>query len=94
MNARVVLDVRKGAVVAAASAVQTGQQGSYVFVVKPDRTAEMRPVVTGAPVGDSVVIEKGLQPGETVVTDGHVRVVPGAPVEVRESVQTAAGKQS
>ncbi len=94
VNARVVLDVRKGAVVAAAAAVQTGQQGSYVFVVKSDRTAEMRRVVTGAPVGDSVVIEKGLQPGETVVTDGHVRVVPGAPVEVRESGKTAAGKQS
>ena len=95
VNARVVLDVRKGAVVAAASAVQTGQQGPYVFVVKADRTAEMRPVVTGDTIGESVVIEKGLRAGETVVTDGQVRVVPGAPVQVKESVQTAAaGKQS
>ena len=95
VNARVVLDVRKGAVVAAASAVQAGQQGPYVFVVKPDRTAEVRRVVIGASAGDFVVVEKGLQAGETVVTDGQVRIVPGGPVEVKEAARTAAnGKQS
>jgi multidrug efflux system membrane fusion protein len=95
VNARLVLDVRRGAVVAASAAVQSGQQGPYVFVVKADRTAEMRPVVTGPADGGYVVIEKGLAAGETVVTDGHVRVVPGARVEVREPARTAAaGKAS
>lgn len=95
VNTRLVLAVRKGAVVAASAAVQSGQQGSYVFVVKPDRTAEMRLVTTGPAAGDDVVIEKGLSPGETVVTDGHVRVVPGAPVEVKDAPRAAAtGKAS
>jgi multidrug efflux system membrane fusion protein len=77
-------------------AVQTGQQGQYVFVLKPgavpgapvgDQTVEARPVTTGRPVDDSIVIEKGLQPNERVVTDGQFRLVDGARVEV---VQPAA----
>jgi multidrug efflux system membrane fusion protein len=72
-------------------AVQTGQQGQYVFVLKPgavpgapvsDQTVEARPVTTGRPVDDSIVIEKGLQPQEQVVTDGQFRLVDGARVEV------------
>jgi membrane fusion protein, multidrug efflux system len=95
VNTRLVLAVRKGAVVAASAAVQSGQQGSYVFVVKPDHTAEMRLVTTGPAAGDDVVIEKGLSPGETVVTDGQVRVLPGAPVEVKDATRAAAtGKAS
>jgi membrane fusion protein, multidrug efflux system len=58
-------------------AIQTGQSGQYVFVVKADQTAEMRSVVAGRNIGEEIVIEKGLQPGETVVTDGQLRVVPG-----------------
>ena len=95
VNARLVLDLRRGALVAPSAAVQTGQQGAYVFVVKADRTAEMRRVTTGPATGDDVVIEKGLAAGETVVTDGHVRVVPGAPLDVRETPAPApAGKAS
>ncbi len=70
-----------------AQAVQTGQTGQYVFIVKPDQTAEMRPVITGRSVGGETVIEKGLQPGETVVTDGQLRLVPGVKVEVKSSPQ-------
>ena len=73
VNARVVLDVRKGAVVAAASAVQAGQQGPYVFVVKPDRTAEMRRVVIGASAGDFVVDREGAPGGRD---RGHGRPGP------------------
>jgi multidrug efflux system membrane fusion protein len=87
VNARLVLDVRKNAVVASSAAVQTGQQGTYVFVVKADHTAEMRPVTTGPTSGDQVVIEKGLAPGETIVTDGQVRVVPGGRVEERPAAK-------
>lgn len=64
-------------------AVQTGQDGEYVFVVKPDQRVENRPVVTGSRVEQDIVVEKGLQPGETVVTEGHLRLAPGMRVQVR-----------
>jgi multidrug efflux system membrane fusion protein len=63
--------------------VQTGQQGEYVFVVKPDLTVESRPVVVGSRVGEDMVIEERLKPGERVVTSGQVRLVPGSKVEIR-----------
>jgi multidrug efflux system membrane fusion protein len=68
-------------------AIQTGQQGLYVFVVKPDQTAEVRPVKTRRSVNGETVIETGLQPGETVVTDGHLRVLPGGKVEIKTGLQ-------
>lgn len=70
--------------VAPTRAVQTGQDGQYVFVLKSDQTVEMRPVVTGQSFGEETVIEKGLQPGETVVTDGQLRLVDKTPVEVKQ----------
>lgn len=66
-------------------AVQIGQQGQYVFVVKSDNTVEMRDVVTGDPAGDMVEVQKGVAPGETVVTEGHVRLAPGSRVKVLQS---------
>jgi len=62
-------------------AVQAGQDGSLVFVVKPDRTVESRPVVPGMRVDQNVVIEKGLEPGETVVTEGQLRLTAGSRVQ-------------
>jgi multidrug efflux system membrane fusion protein len=62
--------------------VQTGQDGMYVFVVKPDWTVESRPVVTGARVDQDLVIEKGLQEGETVVLEGQLRLAPGSRVQL------------
>jgi multidrug efflux system membrane fusion protein len=62
--------------------VQTGQDGMYVFVVKPDRTVELRAVVTGARVDQDLVIEKGLQEGETVVLEGQLRLAPGSRVQL------------
>lgn len=70
--------------VAPTRAVQTGQDGQYVFVLKPDKTVEMRPVVAGQSIGEETVIEKGLQPGDTVVTDGQLRLVHGSAVEVKQ----------
>ena len=64
-------------------AVQTGQDGQYVFVVKPDSTVEQRPVTTGQRVNEDVVIEKGLKPGETIVTEGQLRLEPGTRVTDR-----------
>jgi multidrug efflux system membrane fusion protein len=76
--------------VAPTRAVQTGQNGPYVFVVKSDQTVEMRPVVAGQVVGQETVIEKGLQAGETVVTDGQLRLVDGTPVEIKQETPEPA----
>jgi len=67
-----------------ASALQTSQAGQYVYVVKADRTAELRPVVVERTVGAEAVIAKGLTAGETIVTEGQLRVVPGRAVDVRD----------
>ena len=66
-------------------AVQVGQTGQFVFVVKPDMTVESRAVVPGLVVDDSVVIDQGLAAGETVVTEGQLRLVPGTKVQVPAS---------
>lgn len=71
------------ATVVPTQAIQTGQQGQYIFVVKPDRTVESRPVVIGVAEGGDTVVEKGIKPGETVITDGQVRLVPGAAIEIK-----------
>jgi multidrug efflux system membrane fusion protein len=73
------------AVVAPESAVQSGQQGDYVFIVKPDQTVESRPVKVARSVGEMAVIAEGLEGGETVVTDGQLRLVPGAKVAIKAS---------
>jgi multidrug efflux system membrane fusion protein len=74
--------VLDNATVAPASAVQVGQDGPYVFVVKPDMTVELRKVVPGDTVDAKTVITDGLKPGEQVVTDGQMRLIPGASVKV------------
>ena len=71
------------ALVIPAQAIQTGQQGSYVFVVKADSTVESRTVTVGRRQGGDVVIAKGLSADERVVTDGQVRLAPGVKVEVK-----------
>ncbi|MDP2625493.1 MAG: efflux RND transporter periplasmic adaptor subunit, partial [Candidatus Rokubacteria bacterium] len=73
----------EAAVVVPAEAVQAGQQGSFVFVVKPDLTVESRRVKVGRRLPRELVIEEGLQAGERVVTDGQLRLVPGARVEIK-----------
>ncbi len=69
--------------VVASQAVQSGQKGDYVYVVKEDQTVEVRPVVVGISQGDDTVITTGLKPGETVVLDGQLRLIPGAKVTVK-----------
>ena len=68
------------ATVVPSQAVQTGQDGQYVFVVKDDQTVEQRPVTIGQRVEDDTVVQKGLKPGETVVTEGQLRLEPGSRV--------------
>lgn len=64
-------------------AVQAGQDGPFVYVVKQDRTVEARPVVSGSRINEDIVIDRGLQPGETVVTEGHLRLAPGMRIQLR-----------
>ena len=66
-------------------AVQAGQSGDYVYVVKPDETVEMRPVLAAMTYAGGTVVTNGLQPGETVVLDGQLRLGPGAKVSVKTS---------
>jgi multidrug efflux system membrane fusion protein len=73
-------------IVAPAPAVQTSQQGQYVFVVKDDQTVELRPVKVDRMDEAEAVIDKGVSAGETVVTDGQIRLVPGARVEIKTGV--------
>ena len=86
VNVTLTLGRRDGAVVIPSQAIQTGQQGTYVFVVKADNTVEMRPVELGPVVRGETVIEKGVRAGETVVTDGQLRLVPGSAVEGKKGV--------
>jgi len=83
VNVIVTLTNDPGAIVVPAAAVQAGQQGQYVFVVTSDQTVEMRPVEIARTRGDDTVIQRGLKPGETVVTDGQLRLVPGSRISVK-----------
>src|SRR2546426_519674 len=71
------------AIVVPSQAIQPGQQGPFIFVVKADATVESRPIVPGTRLGAETIIEQGLRAGERVVTDGQLRLVPGAKVEIR-----------
>jgi len=77
------LSVRPDAILVPSQAIQIGQKGTFVFVVRQDDTVESRPVITGPAAGPETVIESGLQAGERVVTDGQLRLVDAARVAVR-----------
>jgi multidrug efflux system membrane fusion protein len=83
VNVALVLTRQPGAIVVPSQAVQSGQKGQYVFVVRDDQTVEARPVVPGIADGRDVVIASGIKAGERVVTDGQLRLVPGARVDVK-----------
>jgi membrane fusion protein, multidrug efflux system len=83
VNVIVTLTTDPAAVVVPTTAVQAGQQGQYVFVVKSDQTAELRTVTVARTVANESIIRQGVTPGETVVTDGQLRLVPGSRVSVK-----------
>lgn len=83
VNARLLLEVRKNSTVIPTAAVQRGPQGTYVFTVKPDKTAEMRPVTIAYSQGNYSAISQGIKAGESVVTDGQDKLQPGSQVEIR-----------
>ena len=84
VRVRLILDMLKDATLVPGGAVQIGQNGPYVFVVKPDSTLDLRQVKPGQRHGDLTVINEGVRAGETVVVSGQLQLSPGAKVIVRE----------
>ena len=93
VNATLVLHEHPDALLVPSQAVQTGQQGSFVFVVQPDMKAAIRPVVIGESIDNQTVVTSGLKAGETVVTDGQLRLIPGASVTIKSDL-SASGATS
>lgn len=87
VNVTLMLGMRSRAVVVPSAAVLIGQQGNFIFVVKNDMTVESRNVTPGPQIKNETVIEEGIVPGEQVVIDGQLRLVPGAEVVVKNHAQ-------
>jgi membrane fusion protein, multidrug efflux system len=83
VNVIVTLTMDTAAIVVPSVAVQAGQQGPYVFVVNAEQKVDLRPVTVKRASATETVIESGLKPGETVVTDGHLRLVPGSRITIK-----------
>ncbi len=93
VNTVLTLTEEPDVIVVPSQAVQTGQEGQYVFVVKPDLTVESRQVVAGRTINGETVVQKGLQADEKVVTDGQLRLYPGARVEIKTSDSANANQK-
>jgi multidrug efflux system membrane fusion protein len=85
VNVALTLATEPNAIVVPSAAVQTGQEGRYVFAVKPDQTVEMRTVEVQRTAGEKSIIARGLSAGETVVTDGQLRLRPGSKIRVADN---------
>ncbi|MDQ1277433.1 MAG: rane fusion protein multidrug efflux system [Thermodesulfobacteriota bacterium] len=85
VNVVLTLDMESNAIMVPSQAVEKGQAGPYVFVVKSDHTVDMRTVTTGAVIRGETAILKGVQAGEKVVTDGQLRLIQGAKVSIKET---------
>jgi multidrug efflux system membrane fusion protein len=83
LDVRLILEMKKNAVLLPSQAVQIGQDGPYLYVVKPDRTVELRKVKTGQKEDDLIIIESGVSPQETVVLEGQLNLSPGIKVMVK-----------
>lgn len=81
----IILTIQKDALVIPSKAVMTGQSGQFVYVIKNDLSVENRPVVVSRTIEEESVIEKGLESGEKIVTDGQLRLMPGLKVQVKET---------
>ncbi|NWF99120.1 MAG: efflux RND transporter periplasmic adaptor subunit [Nitrospirae bacterium] len=84
----IILTIQKDALVIPSKAVMTGQGGQFVYVIKEDLSVENRPVAVSRTIADEAVIEKGLQSGERIVTDGQLRLMPGSKVQVKETTES------
>ena len=91
VRVRLILETLKNAKLVPSSAVQIGQNGPFVFVVKEDSTLDLRQVKPGQPQGDLTVITEGVKAGERVVVSGQLQLAPGAKVAVQEIATPAVG---
>lgn len=91
VNVRLLVDVKKDAIIVPSAAIQKSPQGAFAFVLKPDKTVAMRPVKTGITQGGETSIVEGLAVGEQVVVDGAERLREGSKVEVKEREQSGNG---
>jgi membrane fusion protein, multidrug efflux system len=82
VNARLILETQKDATVIPSSVIQRGPQGTYAYVIKPDKTVEMRPIKVGRTEATIALVENGLKAGEQVVVDGQYKLQPGSHVEL------------
>ncbi len=89
VNARLLVDVRRGTTIVPAPAIQRGPQGTFVYVVKPDLTVTVRPVTVGETQEGEASIKTGLSPGERVVVEGADRLREGTKVELRSPAQSS-----
>ena len=94
VNARLLLEVKRGTTLVPNAAIQRGSQGPFVYVVKADRTVAMHPVTIGASQGGETSISTGLAPGELVVTDGADKLRDGAKVELQAGEGNSPQKAS
>ncbi len=78
------------ATVVPSQAVQSGASGDFIFVVKSDDTVESRPVKVARQIGGESVISSGVAPGDTVVTDGQLRLIPGIKVQVKTNTSSGS----
>jgi multidrug efflux system membrane fusion protein len=85
VNIHLLVAVKKNAIIAPVAAVQHSSQGTYAYVVKPDKTVEMRQVKVSTTEGNLVAVDSGLNPGDLVVTDGQDKLQPNSKVEVRQT---------
>lgn len=81
VKAKILVETKQGVLVVPAVAIQRGPQGTFVYVVGPDKTAQLKPVTVGLVTANKAVIEKGLEGGEQVVTEGQNQLRPGGKVE-------------
>ncbi|MCU1263939.1 MAG: family efflux transporter, subunit [Acidobacteria bacterium] len=93
VNVRLILNTIRQAVLVPAGAPQMSANGSYVYVVKQDSTAEQRPVSLGQRQGDLIVVEKGVAAGERVVINGQLGVTPGGKVRVEQPAASGDGSK-
>jgi multidrug efflux system membrane fusion protein len=94
VNARLLVDVKKNALIVPSAAIQRTPQGAFAYVLNPDKTVAIRPVKTGASQGGETAIVEGLAVGEQVVVDGAERLREGSKVEVKERDQAGGGQRA
>ncbi len=83
LDVRLILEMKKNALLLPSQAIQIGQTGPYLYVLKPDHTVELRPVTTGQKENEQIIVESGISPEETVVLEGQINLYPGAQVAIK-----------